>query len=53
MQFKLLVKGEIWESVHKDKDNNNTFNSFLYTFLNIFEAAFLIKYRNTGKIKHD
>jgi hypothetical protein len=45
MQFQLLLKSEIWESVYKDNDTNNKFNSFLYTFLNIFEVSFPIKYK--------
>jgi hypothetical protein len=35
MQFHLLQKSEICESVYKDTDTNNKFKSFLYTFLNI------------------
>jgi hypothetical protein len=51
MQFQLLLQNETWESVYKDKDINNKYNSFLYTFLNIFEASFPIKYVSIGKIK--
>jgi hypothetical protein len=40
MQFQLLLKSETQESIYKDNDTNNKFNSFLYTFLNIFEASF-------------
>jgi hypothetical protein len=52
-QFQLLLKSETWEFVYKDDDTNIKFNSFLYTFLNIFEASFPIKYKNKGKIKND
>jgi hypothetical protein len=30
VQFQLLLKNETWESVYKDKDINNKYNSFLY-----------------------
>jgi triphosphoribosyl-dephospho-CoA synthetase len=53
MQFQHLLKNETWESLYKDKDINNKYNSFLYTFLKIFEASFPIKYVSTGKIKND
>jgi hypothetical protein len=53
MQFQLLLKNETWESVYKDQDINNKFNSFLYTFLNIFKASFPMKYESIGKIKND
>jgi hypothetical protein len=53
MQFQLLLKSETWESVYKDNDTNNKFNSFLYTFLNIFEASFPITYKSTGKLNND
>jgi hypothetical protein len=48
MQLQLLLKSETWESVYEDNDTNN---SFLYTFLNIFEASFPITYKSIGKIK--
>jgi hypothetical protein len=53
MQFQLLLKSETWESVYKDNDSNNKFNSFLYTFLNIFEACFPIIYKSVGKINNN
>jgi hypothetical protein len=53
MQFQLLLKNETWESVYKDQDINKKFNSFLCTFLNIFEASFPMKYESIGKIKND
>jgi hypothetical protein len=40
MQFQYLLKSETWENVYKDNDTNNKFNSFLSTFLNIFELVF-------------
>jgi hypothetical protein len=53
MQVQPLLNSETWESVYKDQDVNNKFISFLYTFLNIFEASFPIKYESIGKIKND
>jgi hypothetical protein len=32
MQFQLLLKNETWETVYKDKDINNKFNSFCLLF---------------------
>jgi hypothetical protein len=49
MQFQLLLENATWESVYEDNDTNNKFNSFLYTFLNIFEASFPIKCKNMCK----
>jgi hypothetical protein len=51
--FQLIPKNETWETVYKDSDTNNNFNSFLFTFLNIFEASFPIKYKSTGKQRND
>jgi hypothetical protein len=53
MQFQLLLKSETWGYVYKDNDTNNKSDSFLHTFLNIFEASFPIKYRSIGKVKSD
>jgi hypothetical protein len=33
----------------KYDDTNNKFNSFLFTFLSIFEASFPIKYKSAGR----
>jgi hypothetical protein len=44
MQFQLLLRNETLEFVYKDSDTKNKFNSFLLTFLNIFEGCFPIKY---------
>jgi hypothetical protein len=40
---------ETRESVYKDKDPNHMFNSFLYTFLNICQARFPVKYKSRKK----
>jgi hypothetical protein len=50
MQFQLVLRNESWESVYESKDTNK-FKSFLYTFLNMYEASFPTKYKNTGKVK--
>jgi len=39
MQFQLQLANKTWESVYIDSDTNNTFNSFLHTFISIFEAS--------------
>jgi hypothetical protein len=39
--------------IYKDNDTNNKFILFLFTFLNIFEASFAIKYKSTGRLKND
>jgi hypothetical protein len=46
MQFQLQLANGAWESVYIDNDTNNKFNSFLCTFLNIFEASFPVKYKS-------
>jgi hypothetical protein len=46
MQFQLQLANETWESIYIDNDTNNKFNSFLHTFLNIFEASFPVKYKS-------
>jgi hypothetical protein len=53
MQFKLQLAHETWESVCIDNDTNNKFNSFLHTFLNIFEASFQVKYESIHRNKND
>jgi hypothetical protein len=40
MQMPLQLANVSWKSVCIDNDTNNKFNSFLHTFLNIFEASF-------------
>jgi hypothetical protein len=40
------------EYVYKDNDTNNKFNSFLSTFLNIFEDSFPIQYKSRSKLKN-
>jgi hypothetical protein len=44
MQFQLQLANESWESVYIDNDTNS--DSFLHTFLNIFEASFPVKYKS-------
>ena len=46
MNFQTLLKKEIWDSVYKDKDPNHMFNSFLFTFLNIFQSRFPVIYKS-------
>jgi hypothetical protein len=45
MTFHTLLRRETWESVDIDTDPNHIFNSFLCTFLNIFQAGFPVKYK--------
>jgi hypothetical protein len=52
MQFQIQLENEIWESVYTVNDTNNKFNSFLCTFLNIFEVSFLIKYKSIHRNKN-
>jgi hypothetical protein len=49
--FQTLLKKETWESVYRDNDTNYMFNSFLCTFLNIFQASFPIKYKSSNNKK--
>jgi hypothetical protein len=44
MQLQLQLANETWESVCIDNDTSNKINTFLFTFLNIFEASFPEKY---------
>jgi hypothetical protein len=46
MNFQTLPNKETWEHVCVDKDPNHMLNSFLCTFLNIFEASFPVKYES-------
>jgi ribosomal protein L33 len=52
-QFQLQLRNETLESVYRSNDTDSKFNSFLYTFLNNFDACFPIKYKSIGKIKND
>jgi len=52
MNLQTLLKKETWESVYIDTDPNHMYNSFLWTFLNIFQANFPGKYK-CMKDKHD
>jgi hypothetical protein len=49
----IQFQNETWETVYKYSDTNNMFNSFLFTFLHIFEASFPIKYKSVGKLTND
>jgi len=40
MNFQTLIRKETWEFVYTDKDPNHMSNSFLCTFVNIFQASF-------------
>jgi hypothetical protein len=53
IQFQLLLKNETWDTVYKDNDTNTKFNSFLLTFLIVFEASFQIKYISIGKLRNE
>jgi len=46
MNFQTLPNKETWEYGYVDKDPNHMFNSFLCTFLNIFQASFPVKYKS-------
>jgi hypothetical protein len=52
MQFQLQFANESWESVYTDNDTSSKFNSFLHTFLNIFEASFPVKYKSIHRNKN-
>jgi hypothetical protein len=45
-KFQTLLKIETWEPVYIGTDSNHMFNSFLSTFINIFQASFPVKYRS-------
>jgi hypothetical protein len=51
MHFQHLLKNEAWEPIYRSSDTSNKFNSFLCSFLNIYEASFPTKYKSTEKIK--
>jgi len=46
MNFQTLPNKETWEYGYVDKDSNHMFNSFLCTFLNIYQASFPVKYKS-------
>ena len=46
MNFQTVLKKETWESVYIATDPNHMFNSFLCTFLNIFQASFPVEYKS-------
>jgi hypothetical protein len=41
------------ETVLENRDTNYKFNTFLYTFINIFEARFPVQNKSEGKTKID
>ena len=45
-KFQTLLKIETWEPLYIGTDPNHMFNSFLSTFINIFQASFPVKYRS-------
>ena len=51
--FQALLKQETWGTVYQTQDTNNMFNSFLNTFLKIFETCFPVKYRSAKEDKND
>jgi hypothetical protein len=40
INIQTLLKADKWESLYKDKNPTSMFNSFLFTFLNIFQPVF-------------
>jgi hypothetical protein len=42
-QFKCLLENETWEPVFGNRYTNYKFDSFLFTFLKIFEASFPVQ----------
>jgi hypothetical protein len=50
-QFQLLLENATWAPVLKNKHTNYEFNSFLYIFLNVFEASFPIQNNSTDRLK--
>jgi hypothetical protein len=49
VQFKHLLEDEMWEPVFKNRDINYKFNSFLFTFLKIFEARFPVQSKSVRR----
>ena len=50
--FQSLLKQETWQSVYQTQDTNNMFNSFLNTFLHVFETSFPVKYSSIKEKKN-
>jgi hypothetical protein len=46
MNFQTVPNKETWEFVFVDTYSNHMLNSFLCTFLNIFQASFPVKYQS-------
>jgi hypothetical protein len=42
----------MWEPVFENRDTNYKFNSFLYTFLKIYEASFPLQNKSIGETKN-
>jgi len=51
-QIQLQLANEGWQSFYGDNGTSNKFNSFLHTFINIFEASFPVKYKCIHKNKN-
>jgi hypothetical protein len=51
MHFQLQLANGSWASVYIDNNTNNNRNSFLHTFLNVFEPSFPVKYKSIHRIK--
>jgi hypothetical protein len=52
MHFQVQLANETWESIYIDNDTKNKFNSFVPTFLNIFEASFPVNYKSIHRNKN-
>jgi ribosomal protein L33 len=52
MQLQLQLANETWKSVYIDNGTNSKFNSFLHTFLNVFEGSFPVKYKHIHRKKN-
>jgi hypothetical protein len=48
-QFKCLLENETWEPIFENRDTNCKFNSFLFTFIKIFEASFSVQNKSVRK----
>ena len=46
-----LLKKETRASAYEDKDPTHMFNSFLFTFLNIFQSSFPVEYKSMKEKK--
>jgi hypothetical protein len=48
-QFQHVLENETWAPVFENRDTNCKFNSFLFTFLMVFEASFPIQNKSVIK----